>query len=71
MDELQKFLKSLPGFAYGICADAETLNQAKHLLLLEMDAWTDEPIHERENCCAIKTQKQYEKAKTIYGGHPK
>lgn len=68
--ELQEFLHKLPKFLYGVCDDAKTVDQAKWLILLEMDFYTDEPASERVNGF-IKTKKQYEKAKEIYGGHPK
>lgn len=69
-EELRKFLHSLPSFLYGVCDDAKNVDDAKHLILLEMDFYTDEPVSERPNCF-IKTKKQYEKAKAIYGSHPK
>lgn len=65
--ELKEFLKKIPVFLYPVCTDAKDVSQARHLILLETDFYTDEPMSERENCF-IKTNKQYNKALAIAKG---
>ena len=66
---LQEFIASAPGCLQGEFDNATDIASAKMYALYAMDAFTDEPISEREHG-AIKTKRQYEQVKKWFGGHP-
>lgn len=67
---MKKFIESAPKCLQGEFDNCETLESCKMYVLYALDAFTDEPIEERENH-AIKTKRQYDQVVKWFGGHPK
>lgn len=67
---MTEFIESAPECLAGIFDNCETLESCKMYVLYELDAFTDEPIEEREHH-NIKTQRQYNQVKKWFGGHAK